>query len=108
TRKLIDCVANLKVGDPQKPETDIGPLISADALAKVERQVQQAVAEGAQILYGGKRVQPPGLKGNFYEPTVLNNVRQGGLCTTEEVFGPVVSLIEAKDADEAIAMANDS
>jgi len=108
TRKLIDYVRALKIGDPQKPDTDIGPLISADALAKVERQVQQAVAEGAEILHGGKRIQPAGLKGHYYEPTVLANVRHGGICTTEEVFGPVVSLIEAKDADEAIAMANDS
>jgi betaine-aldehyde dehydrogenase len=101
-------VAGLKVGDPRNEDVDIGPLISKDALEKVELQVKQAVAEGAKIVYGGKRVQPGKLPGFFYEPTVLTNVRHGGVCTTEEVFGPVISLMEVKDADEAIERANDS
>ena len=49
-----------------------------------------------------------GLPGYYYEPTVLTNVRHGGICTCEEVFGPVISLMEVKDADEAIERANDS
>jgi acyl-CoA reductase-like NAD-dependent aldehyde dehydrogenase len=108
TERLVKHVSKLKIGDPKSPEVDLGPLISKDALEKVERQVQSAVSEGAKILHGGKRVQPDGLPGHFYEPTVLTNVRHGGICTCEEVFGPVVSLIEVKDADEAIERANDS
>jgi len=108
TERLVKYVARLNIGDPQKPEVDVGPLISKDALEKVEQQVKQAVSEGAKLLYGGKRVQPENLPGYFFEPTVLTNVRHGGVCTNEEVFGPVISLIEVKDADEAIEKANDS
>src|SRR5688572_10568108 len=108
TDRLLQYVDKLKIGDPKKPEIDIGPLISKDALEKVEKQVQTAIKEGAKVLRGGKRIQPEGLKGHFYEPTVLTNVRHGGICTREEVFGPIVSLIEVNDADEAIERANDS
>ncbi len=108
TERLVKYVAGLKIGDPQKPDTDIGPVISEDALAKLERQVKQAIGEGAKVLHGGQRLNPPGLRGYFYGPTVLANVRHGGLCTTEEVFGPVLSLTEVANADEAIERANDS
>jgi betaine-aldehyde dehydrogenase len=57
---------------------------------------------------GGKRLSPPGLQGHFFEPTILTDVPDGSLPTTEEIFGPVLSLTVARDADEAIAMANDS
>jgi betaine-aldehyde dehydrogenase len=108
TERLVKYVVGLKIGDPQKPDIDIGPLISEEALNKLERQVRQAVAEGARVLHGGRRVNPPGLRGHYYEPTVLGNVRHGSLCTTEEVFGPVLSLTEVANADEAIERANDS
>lgn len=106
--RLLTHVKGLKVGDPMKSSTDIGPLISSEAAETVERQVQQAIEEGAKLVMGGKRFQPPGLKGHFFEPTVLLNVRHGSLPTTEEIFGPVISIVVAKDADEAISMANDS
>ena len=86
----------------------MGPLISNEAALKVEEQVKQAVKEGAKLLLGGKRCQPNGLKGHFFEPTVLCGVRHGGVCTTEEIFGPVISIIEARDVNHAIEMANDS
>jgi betaine-aldehyde dehydrogenase len=91
-----------------QPDPDVGPLITAAAAAKVEKQVNAAVAEGAQLVLGGKRYQPGGLKGFFFEPTILTGVKQGALPTTEEIFGPVISIIEAKDADDAIRLANDS
>lgn len=108
TRRLLDHLKTLRVGDPMDSTTDIGPLISEDALANVERQVAEAVKEGATLLHGGNRIRPQGLKGHFYEPTVLTNVKHGSLPTREEVFGPVLSLTVARTADEAIAMANDS
>jgi betaine-aldehyde dehydrogenase len=108
TERLVRHVADLQIGDPQRPDIDVGPLISQTARETVERQVAQAVAEGARILQGGMRLQPDGLPGHFFAPTVLTNARHGGVCTREEVFGPVLSLIEVKDADEAIALANDS
>ncbi|MDB5038685.1 MAG: aldehyde dehydrogenase [Bacteriovoracaceae bacterium] len=108
TKKLVEHVKTLKVGDPKKHDTDIGPLISLEALQKVESQVQKTVAEGAKILLGGKRFQPGGLPGYFFEPTVLTNVKHGSLPTTEEIFGPIICLIEVKDGSEAIKLANDS
>ena len=108
TRRLEAYLPTLTVGDPQRPETDIGPLISAEALALVEQQVAEAVRQGATLRAGGKRLSPPGLKGHFFEPTILTDVPHGSLPTTEEIFGPVLSLTVARDADEAIAMANDS
>jgi acyl-CoA reductase-like NAD-dependent aldehyde dehydrogenase len=108
TRRLVEHVKTLKVGDPMKLKTDMGPLISADAADKLERQVAAVLSEGAELLLGGKRFQPGGLKGHFFQPTVITGVRHGGIATTEELFGPVVSIFPARDADEAIRKANDS
>jgi betaine-aldehyde dehydrogenase len=108
TRRIVEHVKTLRTGDPMKNDTDIGPLISSEAAAMVERQVASAVQEGAKLVVGGKRFQPQGLKGHFFEPTVLTNVRHGSLPTTEEIFGPVLSITVVKDADEAIKLANDS
>jgi betaine-aldehyde dehydrogenase len=105
TRRLVEHVRTLRVGDPLRQETDVGPLISAEARAKVAAQVERAVAEGARLLLGGKPMPGPG---HFFEPTILAGVRHGGLPTTEEIFGPVIALVEAEDAEAAIRMANDS
>ena len=90
------------------PATDVGPLISEEALARVEGQIAESVRQGAILALGGRRMQPGGLRGHFLEPTVLTGVRQGSLPTTEEIFGPVLSVTVAQDADQAIALANDS
>lgn len=105
TSRLVEYVKTLRVGDPMEQATDIGPLITAEAVKKVAGQVEKAVAEGAKVLLGGKPLPGPG---NYFAPTVLAGVKQGSLPTTEEIFGPVVSLIVADDADAAIRMANDS
>lgn len=106
TEKLIEHVKTVKMGDPLHPHTDMGPMISEQAIQKVERQLKQAIAEGAELRLGGKRSSAH--KGYFFEPTVLTGVKHGSICTTEEIFGPVISIITAKDADDAIRMANDS
>lgn len=105
TRRLVEYVRTLTVGDPLDGATDVGPLIDAAAVRKVAGQVERAVGEGARVLLGGKPIPGPGA---FFEPTILGDVRHGGLPTTEEIFGPVISLIVAEDAEEAIRMANDS
>lgn len=105
TERLVAHVRTLKVGDPLDGATDVGPLIDAAAVRKVAGQVERAVAEGAQVLLGGKALPGPG---SFFEPTILGGVRHGALPTTEEIFGPVISLIVAEDAEEAIRMADDS
>jgi acyl-CoA reductase-like NAD-dependent aldehyde dehydrogenase len=108
TDRLIAYVRDLVVGDPMDSATDIGPLISSEALALVERQIAEAVRQGATVSLGGCRTQPGGLRGHFLEPTVLTGVPHGSLPTTEEIFGPVLSVTVAQDADEAITLANDS
>ena len=105
TRRVVEYVKTLVVGDPMKRETDVGPLITPEAVKKVKAQVEKSVAEGAKLLLGGKPMPGPG---NFFEPTVLAGVKHGSLPTTEEIFGPVIALIEAADAEDAIRMANDS
>jgi len=105
TRRLVAHVKTLRVGDPMKQETDVGPLITAEASRKVAAQVERAVAEGATLLLGGRPMPGPG---HFFEPTILAGVKHGSLPTTEEIFGPVIALLEAEDAEDAIAKANDS
>ncbi|HBL17698.1 MAG: hypothetical protein A2X36_10305 [Elusimicrobia bacterium GWA2_69_24] len=108
TARLVEHVKTLRVGDPMKPGTDIGPLISAEAALKVERQVAKAVAQGAKLLLGGRRLKLKGLRGHFFAPTILSGVRHGSLATREEIFGPVLALTTTQDADAAIRMADDS
>ena len=107
TERFIEHAREIKVGDPMKPETDMGPLISRTALARVQKSVEKAQGEGAKIASGGRR--PASLaKGHFLEPTVLTGVKHGSSVTREEIFGPVASIIRVKDVDEAIEKANDS
>lgn len=108
TSRIVEHVKTLKVGDPMKPETDIGPVISPSALKTIEDQVARLHREGAELLLGGKSCQPQGLPGHFFEPTIFDRVRHGGIATTEEIFGPVISIIRTRNAEEAISQANDS
>src|SRR3954465_2766468 len=104
--RLVDRVRALKLGDGRKKGTDVGPLINEDAVRKVETYVDIGQSEGAKLLTGGER---PGKlsKGNFYEPTIFANVKPGSRLEQEEIFGPVLSVIRVKDADEAFAVNND-
>jgi succinate-semialdehyde dehydrogenase/glutarate-semialdehyde dehydrogenase len=100
---FVDEMKALRVGDPFEESTDIGPLATPQIVNDLEKQVQQAVAEGARILTGGKRINRPG---NFYEPTVLVNIDASAPVSCEEIFGPVAMLFRVKDVDEAIRLAN--
>jgi acyl-CoA reductase-like NAD-dependent aldehyde dehydrogenase len=97
-------VAELRLGDPRDPETDIGPLITREHLARVEGYVERAVADGARLVFGG-RVSPE-LGGLYYEPTLFMDVRQEMEIVQREVFGPVLSVQTFADEDEAVALAN--
>lgn len=106
TSKLVESVKQLKIGDPNLPETDISPLASRDALEKVEGVVSRAVSDGAKLLCGGKR--PSDLKkGYYYEGTVLADVRQDMEIMHKEIFGPVIPIMTFSTIDDAIALAND-
>ncbi|HEY5410380.1 MAG TPA: NAD-dependent succinate-semialdehyde dehydrogenase [Caulobacteraceae bacterium] len=102
--KLTARVAALKVGSPFEPGAEIGPLIDAKGLAKVEDHVKRTVERGGRVLTGGER-HPRG--GRFYRPTVLDGGDET-LFRHEETFGPVVPVFPFKTEDEAIALANAS
>ncbi|HVY80867.1 MAG TPA: NADP-dependent succinate-semialdehyde dehydrogenase [Steroidobacteraceae bacterium] len=105
TRKLVEAVAKLRVGDGLKGATDQGPLIDENALAKVEEHVADAVSKGAKIALGGKR---HALGGTFYAPTVLTEVTPQMAVAREETFGPVAPLFRFDSEADAIRMANDT
>jgi glyceraldehyde-3-phosphate dehydrogenase (NADP+) len=102
TTKLLMNVARLKAGDPTDDATTIGPLIDQAAAHRVENWIGEAVAEGARVLLGGKRM------GSIVEATVLSNVKPEMKVSCREVFGPVVTVTPYRDLDEAIAAMNQS
>jgi aldehyde dehydrogenase (NAD+) len=106
--RLVDKTRALKLGDGRKEGTDVGPLISENAVAKVERYVDIGQAEGADVLCGGRRAAGKGLEqGYFFEPTILARVRGGMRVEQEEIFGPVLSVVRFSTTDEAFAINND-
>ncbi|WP_435155810.1 aldehyde dehydrogenase family protein [Amycolatopsis sacchari] len=111
--ELVDEVVRraerIRLGGPFDPEAETGPLISAEHLAKVEKYVETALAEGAVLRTGGRRPSDPRLAGgHYYLPTVLDGVRQGGFAVTEESFGPVLTVETFTDEDDAVRIANDT
>jgi len=104
TERFLAGVQARKLGDPREPDTDIGPLITREHLARVERFVEGARREGARLVVGG-RVSPE-LGGLYYEPTLFADVRQEMEIVQKEVFGPVLTLQTFGDEDEAVALAN--
>jgi len=102
---LTAAFRQVKLGDPaQHSDIDMGPLINAAALQRVEQKVANAVAAGATVVLGGKRV---GDQGFFFEPTLITGVRQEMEIMQEEIFGPVLPVMRFKTLDEASALAND-
>ena len=102
-RKFVDQMKALRIGDPLEESTEIGPLATPQIVKDLEDQVQRAVAAGARVLTGGKRM---GRTGNFFEPTVLVDVDLRAAVSCEEIFGPVAMLFRAQNIDEAIRIAN--
>ncbi len=103
TKKFSEYMKTQKVGDPMKPETEVGPVVTLDQLEQIQKQVDTAVKQGAVIVTGGKRMKGDGF---FFEPTILTDVREGTCTAQEEVFGPVASIIVVQDEQEALAVAN--
>ncbi len=100
-------LANVKIGDPSDPATQLGPVISSAQRDRCQRYVDLAVEAGAKVVAGGKRPASPA-KGYFFEPTVLDTPDNKNPAAQEEIFGPVVSVIGYRDVDHAVEMANDS
>lgn len=102
TEKFVANVKRLRVGDPREMGNCIGPIINRKQLERISSQVDEAVAQGASVVCGGKS------QGPFYEPTVLANVTREMRVFREETFGPVAPILVVDSEEEAIEVANDS
>ena len=98
-------LAAFKPGDPMDAATTLGPLSTEAALVQLLGQIKRAVAKGAKLLLGGKRIERPGA---YMEPTILTNIKPSNPAYHEEFFGPVALFFRVKDEDEAVELANDS
>lgn len=106
---LVDAVSRLTIGDPTRPGTDIGPVISAEARERILRCIDEAKSQGATLATGGNSVRPESAPdGYFVEPTVLTGVTNEMDVARREIFGPVQVVIPFSDEDEAVRLANDS
>ncbi len=104
--RLTERVSALKVAPASDPDAQIGPMINARAVDKIERHVQDAVAQGARVLAGGRRL--PEVGAHFYAPTVLADANPRMTLCGEETFGPVVPLFRFADEAEVVQAANDT
>lgn len=101
--KFSEAVNQLKVGDGLNKDVDIGPLINEQGLQKVAYHVDDAVAKGASVVIGGKRLDKEGM---FYEPTIIRDVNPSMVIMNEETFGPVAPIQKFETEEEAIELAN--
>ena len=106
--RIVERAAALRLGDPLDPAVDVGPVINADAGARIAGMIERAAAEGAKVATGGRvRDDVGGCEGGtFVEPTVLTAVKPSDHVACEEVFGPVLSVLEVDGLDEAIDVVN--
>ena len=103
--RFQSALAALKPGDPLDEKTTLGPLSSESALIDLLKQVDGAIAHGAKVVMGGKRIDRPG---SYMAPTILTDIKPDNPAFREEFFGPVALFFRVKDEDAAIALANDS
>ena len=109
TALLLERVAKMVVGDPTDPNTDVGALISADHLAKVLGYIERGRVEGARVVAGGNRVTTGALgNGYFVQPTVFDDCTDDMTIVREEIFGPVMTLLDFDDEDDVVTRANDT
>src|SRR5690606_15183791 len=98
--RLLRQVAELRVGHGREPGTDVGPLIRESQVRELERQLAATVARGARVRAGGRRL--PALGPTFFEPTVVTDLPLDAPLWREEVFGPVLPVVAARDVEDAI------
>ena len=107
-KMLVDRASKLKLGDGRTKGTDVGPMVNESGRENVENYVQIGKSEGATLVLGGQKATGGDLDhGYFYQPTIFTNVKAGSRLEQEEIFGPVLSVIKVKDADEAFTVNND-
>lgn len=105
--RLTDATAALRTGPAEAPETDLGPVVDADAFAKISRMIELGKTE-ARLVFGGTVAANPENEGYFIAPTIFANVAPDATIFREEIFGPVLAITRARDLDHAISLANDT
>jgi alpha-ketoglutaric semialdehyde dehydrogenase len=109
TARLLELTSKLRIGDGTDLQTQIGPLVNSSQLERVKQYIEIARQEGAKVLIGGEVATGENLEhGYFFLPTILDDVTPGMRVAREEIFGPVVALIEINSFEEAIAILNDT
>jgi betaine-aldehyde dehydrogenase len=104
--RLIQRAARIRIGDPMDPDVQMGPLISEPQGEKVMDYIARGLAEGAELVTGGRRARVQGFGGFFVEPTVFTGVTDAMTIAREEIFGPVMSVLDFDDEQEVVARAN--
>jgi alpha-ketoglutaric semialdehyde dehydrogenase len=108
TELFLARMESIRVGDGMDPKTDVGPAVEERQMNTVLEYIKIGVSEGARLLKGGKRLMSGAYgEGYFVEPTLFDGVTRGMRIAQEEIFGPVVGILRAKDFDEAVEIAND-
>ncbi len=108
TTRVVELSKKVTFGDPLNPDTKVGAIISPEHRQKVDNYVKVAVQMGAEVALGGEPIKVEGLAGEFYAPTVVTNITPDMPIATEEVFGPVLSVLTFRTMDEAITLVNDA
>jgi (Z)-2-((N-methylformamido)methylene)-5-hydroxybutyrolactone dehydrogenase len=108
TEKLVELASQVRLGDPMDPATNVGPIATSPQYEKVLHYIDIAHEDGARCLIGGKSATGPNLRGGqFVEPTIFTDVQNSMRIAQEEVFGPILSIIEFDTEEDAIRIAND-
>jgi betaine-aldehyde dehydrogenase len=106
--RVVALSAHVTFGDPMDPATQVGAIVTPEHGAKIDGYVQAAKAAGARVVLGGGPLQVPGLGAQFYRPTVVTGVTPDMAIARDEVFGPVLTVLTFRTAEEAIALCNDA
>jgi acyl-CoA reductase-like NAD-dependent aldehyde dehydrogenase len=107
-KATVELSRKVPFGDPLDPSTKVGAIITPDHQSKIDKYVRDAAEAGATVRLGGEALSVPGLAGQFYQPTVVADVKSDMPIAREEVFGPVLSVLTFKTLDEAIDLVNDA
>lgn len=105
-KRAVAILKTYKLGDPMDPNTNLGPLANKFALQSLSEQVQDALEQGAKLLFGGKRIK--NVKGNFFEPTLLSSVSNDTIVMQEESFGPIIPVQKVTSDQQALEQMNDT
>src|SRR5205823_2774519 len=103
--RVVDLTRELRVGDPSAEVVDVGAMIFAPQIEIVEKHIADAVAKGAEVRAGGKRIEG---RGQFFQPTVLAGCDHTMTVMREEIFGPIVPFMKVSSEEEAVHLANES